>query len=135
MGKEKEEEEARKEKTGPSTTEALKITGALLWLTTRTRVDMTLVSHKSAKNALNLPAFAVHVATRGLRYLKGSIDYGLVYEPAADHNRQGPADAKEPETLDTYTDASHMMDWEKSQLGVVCFLNGSPISWRTTTST
>ena len=27
------------------------------------------------------------------------------------------------------------MDWEKSQLGVVCYLNASPISWRTTTAT
>ena len=38
-------------------------------------------------------------------------------------------------TIETYSDASHMYDWQKSQLGVVCFLCGAPVAWRTTTST
>ena len=39
------------------------------------------------------------------------------------------------QALDTYSDASHMADWEKSQLGVICYLDGAPVAWRTTLAT
>ena len=124
----KKEEPTKKkdDKISTTSTEALRITGALLWLTTRTRIDLALVSHKSAKTALNDSAYSVAVGKRGLRYLKGTTDYAIVYSP-------GPKDqADRREALDTYSDASHMADWERSQLGVVCYLNYAPIAWRTT---
>ena len=63
-----------------NTREALRLTGAMLWLTTRTRVDMSLVSHRSAKNVLNNAALALKIGKRGLRYLRGSVDTGMIYK-------------------------------------------------------
>ena len=129
----KNEEEEITEKEG-STTQALRLTGALLWLTTRTRIDLALVAHKSAKNALNSPKLAMAVGKRGLRYLRGTHDYALFYSARGDGDTTGPGPTSK-EALDIYSDASHMADWEKSQLGVDCELNAAPVAWRTTHAT
>ena len=129
----KNEEEA-KDPGNTTTTQALRLTGALLWLTTRTRIDMALVAHKSAKHALNSPKLSMSIGKRGLRYLRGTSDYALFYSARADGDSMGPGPGNK-EKLDVYSDASHMADWEKSQLGVDCELCAAPVAWRTTYAT
>ena len=81
-----------------------------------------------------MPKMAMTIGKRGLRYLRGSHDHALFYSARPDDGSTGPdPDGKEP--LDVYSDASHMADWEKSQLGAECELISAPVAWRTTTST
>ena len=58
-----------------ATREALKLTGALLWLTTRTRLDMALVTHRSAKHALNDPDLSTKIGKKGPEISPGFDQY------------------------------------------------------------
>ena len=59
--------------------ESQKITGEILWLTTRTRPDLCFSIQKMASLATNNPVKAVQYGIRMLRYLKGTEDLGLKY--------------------------------------------------------
>ena len=69
----------------------------------------------------------ISLGKRGMRYLKGSLDQVMFYGARPRGQEEGDADS-----LEVYSDASHMIDWERSQIGAVCLVNGGPIAWRTT---
>ena len=96
--------------------------GALQWLATMTRPDISYaVSKLSAYNANPTEEHMIG-AKRILRYLAGTIDVGL---------RFGPIDGDEGK-LAGYSDASHAddLDTRRSTMGYIFKLWNGPISWR-----
>jgi len=59
--------------------EAQRIAGEVLWLSTRTRPDLSYPIQRMTSEATKHPDKALKYGTRMLRYLKGTKDYGLLY--------------------------------------------------------
>jgi hypothetical protein len=55
------------------------MTGELLWLSTRARPDLSHTVHVMSSNILRCPQWVAQVGKGALRYLKGSVAYGLCY--------------------------------------------------------
>ena len=82
----KETEEDKENQSEPSTEvkiedarEAQKIAGEILWLSTRSRPDLSYPIQKMTSEAQGNPKKAIKIGTRILRYLKGTKDFGLFY--------------------------------------------------------
>merc|ERR1711867_121277 len=60
---------------------AQKIAGSLIWLSTRTRPDITYAQSRISSMMTKAPKAAVREAMSVLRYLKGTKDVGLVFKP------------------------------------------------------
>ena len=128
------EEELSPEDPNPSQLkEAQTITGALQWLTTRSRPDLVFAVNKTAQLMARFPEYATKYAHNILRYLRGTQMLGLKFQPlsgSSDYGQGGELAA--PRTaglIEVYGDASFAPGNGKSQTGLVATLSGHVIAW------
>ena len=60
---------------------AQKMAGSLIWLSTRTRPDITYAQSRISSMATKAPKKAFQEGMRALRYLNGTKDLGLQFKP------------------------------------------------------
>jgi hypothetical protein len=99
---------------------AQQLSGALNWLTTKTRPDIVHSVSRIASLTLKNPDVAVVQAKRVLRYLAGTAGCGLLYR--SHHNA--------PSEITVHSDASWAPQGEKSHGGTVVCVAGTAISWK-----
>ena len=94
------------------------LVGSLMYLTA-TRLDMMFVTSLVSRYMAKPTELHLQTAKRALRYLKGTVNYGIFYK------RDGNGE------LLAYTDSDYAGDVEdrKSTSGYVFILNSSAISW------
>lgn len=95
-----------------------KLIGALIYLTNTTRPDISFAVSKLSRYCSNPGKIHWIAAKRVLRYLKGTANYGILYE-------------KRNQKIHAYTDSDWAGDTEdrKSCSGYAVMFAGGPISW------
>lgn len=98
-----------------------RLIGSLMYLAVGTRPDLALTLSKLSRVLANPTATHMRVAKRVLRYLRGTLNLGLVYRKTnMQHNvLVGYADA----------DWAGCVDTRRSTTGWFFRLNGGPVSW------
>lgn len=96
------------------------VIGSLLYLTNKTRPDMTYAVNYNSRFVENPSATDITNVKRVLKYLVGTVNVGLKFCVNSD-----------TKTLDAYCDADYAGDTttRKSTTGYVIYYGGSPISW------
>ena len=64
---------------------AQRLAGSLIWLSTRTRPDITYAQSRISSMATKAPKRAFLEGMRALRYLNGTKDLGLQFRPCKNH--------------------------------------------------
>ena len=101
---------------------AQKIAGSLIWLSTRTRPDITYAQSRISSMMLKAPKTAVAEAIRVLRYLQGTKHYRLAFKSCQNYK-----------DVIAYTDANHATN--RSQSGAVIKLGENVVTWRSAKQT
>ena len=105
----------------------LKLVGSLQWLVMSTRPDLAhaagLLGRFSNAPGEEHVAAAMHV----LRYLSGTVDLGITYHGS---DEVLLADRRDKLIASVDSDLGGCVDTHKSTSGLVVFLNGGPISWK-----
>lgn len=103
------------------------IVGALLWLSTSSRPDIAFTVSKLARYFACPTKFHLQAAKHVLRYLKGTLDHGIVYGLDPDNSNNG-----QDLQIEGYTDSDWGQDKDnrRSTSGFVFTMNGGAISWR-----
>ena len=91
--------------------------GELLWVSQRTRPDISYVASLVGSLATRAPRRAVQIAEKAIAFLQRTASYSLMYQ----------GDSSE---LVAYCDASFAPDGAKSHSGWLVFLNDCVISWK-----
>ena len=94
--------------------------GSLLYLSNWTRPDITFAVNNVAKFMKRPSRDHWTAVKRIFRYLKGTVDYGIVYNPDSNSSLVGYSDA----------DWAGDVNDRKSTSGYVFMLGGAPVSWR-----
>ena len=96
---------------------AQKLSGSLIWLSTRTRPDITYAQSRISSMATKAPKRAFLEGMRVLRYLNGTKHYGLHFKAC-----------RNSDEVIAYTDANFSI--ERSQTGAVIKLGVNVVAWR-----
>ena len=112
--------------------EAQAITGALLWLSTRTRPDLAYVVSRCGQQATKCPGLSVSLGKQALAYLRTTIDMGIevphsVGSAFSDHGLLSLP--RTERVLELYTDASHSPCGGRSVQGIFLLWKGVPVTW------
>ena len=93
--------------------------GALLYLSTGSRPDIAYAVGLASRKLENSSREDFVALKRILRYLKGTADHGLTYQPGYELD------------IVSYSDADHGGDLQtsRSTTGVVCLHAGAAVSW------
>ena len=115
--------------------EAQGITGALLWLSTRTRPDLAYVVARCGQQATKSPCFSIALGRQALAYLRSTLDMGIdvpfkVANTFADHSLISLPQADR--VLELLTDASHSPGGDRSMQAVFIVWRGVPVAWEST---
>ena len=115
--------------------EAQAVTGALLWLSTRTRPDLAYVVARCGQQATKSPLLSISLGRQALGYLRSTLDMGIdvpfnVGDPFADHGLLSLP--RTDGVIELYTDASHSPGGEKSMQAVFIVWRGVPVAWEAT---
>ena len=94
---------------------AQKIAGSLIWLSTRTRLDISYGQSRVSSMATTNPKQAILEGKRILRYLRGTADYALYFKPTDN-------------TVIAYGDASFAI--KRSQTGTIIKIGDNTVCWR-----
>ena len=112
--------------------EAQAITGALLWLSTRTRPDLAYVVSRCGQQATKCPGLSVSLGKQALAYLRSTMDFGIdvPYEVGSTFSDHGLLALPRTErVLELYTDASHSPCGGRSVQGIFLLWRGVPVMW------
>lgn len=105
-------------KTSLSDFKLNEIVGSLLWLSKTTRPDIAFATAILSQHVHAPTPVAYGMASRILRYLKGTVDYGITMNS---HSQS---------SLELYADADWASDSSrKSHTGVIAFFGTAPIAW------
>ena len=130
--------EAEVEKaTAEQVKEAQAMCGALLWLSTRTRPELTYGVHIMAKNTTKRPLVALEVGKALMKYLKGNKG-GLVYGDPHYNGAWGARDQlmvkRHERLLEVFSDISFATAANfKSTGGAAIFYGGALVAWSSST--
>ena len=109
--------------------------GSIGFLPMYTRPDLAFAVSKLSQYLSNPSILHFQAAKHVLRYIKGTIDYGLYYSHSLDANPQpigfSDVDAHDPQPI-SFSDASHAADPDdrKSHSGYIFFLgDGGQLIW------
>ena len=107
------------------------LTGELLWLSIRSRPDISYGVGMMGRNALKNPRWSMNLGVQLLEFLKGTPTVGLVYGPC--DSSHGEADQlsipRHDRLLEAFSDVSFAPGGERSIQGIVTCLAGGPIQW------
>ena len=107
------------------------ITGELLWVSVRSRPDVSFAVSLMGRVLSKNPRWAVKVGEHVLGYLASTPQKGLVYGPC--QRDRGPNGnlpiTRHPELIEAYADISFAPQGGRSCQGLVLFYCGSPIQW------
>merc|ERR1712175_29366 len=95
---------------------AQNIAGSLIWLSTRTRPDITYAQSRISSMMTKAPKAAVLEAMTVLRYLRGTKDVGLDFKPCSNFGE-----------VIAYTDANFSV--KRSQTGAAVKLGDNLVTW------
>ena len=123
-------DENSKDGTAEEIRKAQAITGALLWLASKTRPDIAVAvaaMSRWAKKGVEV----VNLGKDVLRYVKGTTGRGLHYEPVRGWaSREGLGMKRQKNMVEVFADISYASGGEdKSVQGIVGFVQGAPICW------
>ena len=90
--------------------------GSLIWLSTRTRPDISYAQSRISSMATKAPKRAVLEGLRLLRYLQGTKSIGLIFRKCINHDK-----------VIAYADANFAV--ERSQSGTVVKLGINTVTW------
>ena len=93
--------------------------GSLMYCALRTRPDVASTVSAAACVLTRNPIEAIRICKHTWRYLKGTIDMSLTFEPS-----------DEPWNLKVYSDASFSPEGGRSRTGIAISLNRSLLYWR-----
>merc|ERR1711973_738638 len=96
---------------------AQRLAGSLIWLSTRTRPDITYAQSRISSMATEAPRRAFLEGMRVLRYLNGTKHFGLQFKAC-----------KNSDEVIAYTDANFSV--QESQTGAVIKLGVNVVAWR-----
>ncbi|CAE7355520.1 RE2 [Symbiodinium sp. CCMP2456] len=121
--------------TAEQVKEAQAITGALLWLSTRTRPDLAYVVSRCGQQATKCPELSISMGKQALAYLKSTIDMGIdvpfsVGNFFSEHGLL--ALPRTEKVIELYTDASHSPGGERSMQAIFIVWRGVPVAWEVT---
>ena len=106
--------------------EAQRIVGELLWLVTRSRMDLMYVTARLAQWVLRAPRMVAKLSKQVWGYLRRTMHQGLLFLPDP-----GKGWAGEPQKgLEAFSDASFAPQGQHSIGAVVIQWNGAPMMWR-----
>ena len=109
-------------------------TGELLWLTGRTRPDLSYPISIMCQYAARRPKGVQAIGREVRAYLRTSLDLALEYAPLEDGDfgeAGSQRRARHEGSVEVYTDASFASNNLKSMSGVVAFFAGAPVFWIT----
>ncbi|CAE7427987.1 GIP [Symbiodinium sp. CCMP2592] len=115
--------------------EAQAVTGALLWLSTRTRPDIAYVVARCGQQATKSPLLSIAMGRQALEYLKSTIDMGIdVPFQLGDtfSNHELLALPRTDRVLELYTDASHSPGGDRSMQSIFIVWRSVPLAWEVT---
>ena len=121
--------------TAAEVKEAQAVTGALLWLSTRTRPDLSYVVSRCGQQATKCPSLSIALGRQALAYLMTTIDMGIdvpfsVGSTFSDHGLL--ALPRNERVLELYSDASHSPGGERSMQAIFIVWLGVPLGWEAT---
>ena len=113
--------------------------GELLWLSTRTRPDISYAVQRAASYCQRDPERSILICRRIMRFLKGTIDYVLVYSSeeelrvqAQDEEKAHPIDEfYRIDAIVGFSDASFAPRGKHSQGAFYVFWGGGLLMWKT----
>lgn len=106
--------------------EAQRIVGELLWLVTRSRMDLMYVTARLAQHVLRAPRAVKRLSRQVWSYLRRTLHQGLLFL-----HDPGCGWAGEPKRgLEAFSDASFAPAGQHSIGSVIIQWNGSPMLWR-----
>ena len=123
-------DEDSKDGTPEEIREAQAITGALLWLASKTRPDIA-VAVAAMSRWTRKGVEVVNLGKDVMRYVKGTTDRGLNYGPVGGWaSREGLGMKRRVNMVEVFADISYASGREdKSVHGIVGFVEGAPICW------
>ena len=98
---------------------AQKVTGEVLWLSTRSRPELTHAVACVASYALRKPFKSLEISKRILKYLSRTVEYGIWYK----------VEPQDP-LLVVYSDASYAPGGGRSFGSTMAQVAGMPVAWR-----
>ena len=115
------------EPTPDLVTQAQKLVGELMWLSTRTRPDIAFATSRCAQEILSHPTWVVEQATQVWRYLKNTPNEGLKFTKEKGEGWDGG-----PRALEVFTDSSFAANPETqaSHESVMVTWNGALMFWK-----
>ena len=129
----KEEEIEPEEPCPKQLKRAQMLTGALQWITTRTRPDICFAVNKTAQLMSKFPAYATRYAENIIRYLRSTPGLGLVFKPLDEQCRFGKSEEltapRAAGLLEVFADASFGPTSNKSHTGIVAVFCGAVVAW------
>ena len=111
------------------------LTGALLWMSTRSRPDLSYTIARMAQYSTKSPKFVVAMGHQVLRYLKGTASMGLEYTNSVKDMWAPHGQLARPRTntaLELYSDASHGPAGARSMQSSFVLWRGSLLLWEST---
>ena len=111
---------------------AQKLTGELLWLSGRTRPDISAGVLKMSQKAMKDPTWTLELGMNILKYVNGTKDYGLHYPVGVVEDSDPDLMRKtrrSKNTMEVLVDASFAPEDQHSISGLVVLYAGSPIQW------
>ena len=112
--------------------EAQAITGALLWISTRSRPDIAFAISKMGQWATKVPKVSIDLGLQVLAYLHSTVELGVEfrYDTGAYFSHHGHLNLPRTDhIIEIYSDASHSPGGERSTQCVLILWRGSPLVW------
>ena len=117
--------------TGLEIKSAQAVTGELLWLSVRSRPDISFAISLMGRHVSKNPRWVVKVGKWVLEYLASTPNRGLVYE--ACKRDRGPDDnlpiIRHPELIEAYADISFAPQGGRSCQGIIIMYAGGVVQW------
>ena len=108
------------------------ITGALLWIATRSRPDISFSVSKMGQMATKAPKITSEIGRQVLAYLNSTATLGIefLFKAGAFFSEHGNLSLPRTDgTIEIYSDASHSPGGDRSTQCVIILWRGSPIVW------
>ena len=110
------------------------VTGELLWLSVRSRPDISYAISIMSRHVLKKPKWVQDLGRHVLGFLKNTPETCLVYSPCSqDHGPYGTLQVpRHNRLLEAFADISFNPQGERSHQGIILCVGGTPIQWEAT---